>query len=98
MDNNEGPLKNHEIRELVNDVRDLAREFHNHGSLRDRLAYRIVPALQRPVGIVLDEEPSTEALLKVIGENTGKRINLSLDDLDQYLAVARAAIKLSRNV
>jgi hypothetical protein len=92
------PLKNHEVRELVNKARDVAKEFHNHQSLRDRLAYVLLPSLQRPIGLVTEEEPSTEALLKMIGENTGKRINLGLDDLDQYLSVARAAIKLSRTL
>lgn len=42
----------------------------------------------------IETEPSTEQLLQLIAENTGKRINLGLDDLDQYLSVARAVWKL----
>ena len=36
---------------------------------------------------------STEQLLRIVAENTGKRINLNLEDLDLYLAVAREAIR-----
>lgn len=34
-------LKPHVFRELVNDLRDLAKEFHGHDSLRDRISGRL---------------------------------------------------------
>ena len=39
---------------------------------------------------------STEKLLQIIAANTGQRINMSLGDLDLYLAVARAAVEADR--
>lgn len=39
-------MKDHEIRELVNHVRDIAIKYHDHQSLRERIAQVIVPALQ----------------------------------------------------
>jgi hypothetical protein len=55
---------------------------------------RASPAAAVPEG-ALPPLP-TEKLLRIIAENTGKRINLSLDDLDQYLSVARAAVEADR--
>jgi len=84
-------MKDHQIREKINEVHRICLTYHGMGQLRQRIASALVPCLGRkPV------EPSNEELLKMIGENTGKRINLGLDDLDQYLSVARAAIKLAR--
>lgn len=39
-------LKDHQIRELVNQVRDIALQFHDHQSLRERLARVLVPVLR----------------------------------------------------
>lgn len=47
------PLKDHEVRELVNELRDTAVKFAGHGSLRERIAsvvttrLRFKPASQR---------------------------------------------------
>jgi len=41
-----GELPDHIIREAVNQVRDIALEFHSHGSLRERLSGAIVPLLK----------------------------------------------------
>ena len=56
------PLKDHQIAAVVNKVCRLAREFHNHDSLRQRIAQELVPALKQqatpePVG-----EPDTVPL------------------------------------
>ena len=40
-----GP-KDHQIAALVNKVRDIARMFHDHQSLRERIAIELVPALK----------------------------------------------------
>lgn len=42
------PLKDHQIAQTVNAVRDVAIKFHDHQSLRERIAEIIVPALQQP--------------------------------------------------
>ena len=39
-------LKDHEIARIVNELRDIALEFHAHQSLRERIAYAIVPFLK----------------------------------------------------
>ena len=41
-----GALKDHQISALVNKVRDIARMFHGHQSLRERIAIELVPALK----------------------------------------------------
>lgn len=38
--------KDHQIAALVNKVRDIARMFHDHQSLRERIAIELVPALK----------------------------------------------------
>lgn len=38
--------KDHQIAALVNKVRDIARMFHDHQSLRERIAMELVPALK----------------------------------------------------
>lgn len=40
------PLKDHQIAAMVSKLRDIAREFHAHDSLRARIANEIVPALK----------------------------------------------------
>ena len=44
----ETPLKDHQIAQTVNAVRDVAIKFHDHQSLRERIAEVLVPALQQP--------------------------------------------------
>ena len=39
-------LKDHEIAQLVNQLRDIAIEFHGAQQLRERIAGALVPALQ----------------------------------------------------
>lgn len=39
-------LKDDQIASLVNKVRDIARMFHDHQSLRERIAIELVPALK----------------------------------------------------
>lgn len=38
--------KDHQIAALVNKVRDIARMFHDHQSLRERIAIELVPAIK----------------------------------------------------
>lgn len=45
-----GPLKDNQIAALINKVCRLAREFHNHDSLRQRIAQELVPALKQASG------------------------------------------------
>lgn len=40
-------MKDHEIRELVNELRDTAVQFHATQQLRERIAYIVVPHLKR---------------------------------------------------
>lgn len=40
-------MKDHEIRELVNQLRDTAVQFHATQQLRERIAYLVVPHLKR---------------------------------------------------
>ena len=40
------PLKDHEIAQMVNQLRDIALEFHGAQLLRERIAGVLVPALQ----------------------------------------------------
>jgi hypothetical protein len=44
------PLKDHEIAKLVNDLRDVAKEFHGHQSLRERIAHLVLP-LAKPTTV-----------------------------------------------
>lgn len=48
-----GEIADHEIAKTVNQLRDIAIEFHGAQQLRERIAHLIVPLLQRraPVGI-----------------------------------------------
>jgi cell division protein FtsB len=40
-------VKDHEIAALVNELRDIAIEFHDQQQLRERIAGTVVPALKR---------------------------------------------------
>jgi hypothetical protein len=42
-------MKEHEIRELVNKMRDIAKQFYAHQSLRERIAQVLVPVLNNHV-------------------------------------------------
>jgi len=41
-------MKDHEIKALVNDLRDIAVKYHSSGQLRERIAHVIVPVLKPP--------------------------------------------------
>ena len=53
------PLKDNHIAALINKVCRLAREFHNHDSLRQRIAQELVPAL-RPQSVPMTLEPTND--------------------------------------
>jgi hypothetical protein len=40
-------MKDHEIRDLVTEVTKVAKEFHDHQSLRDRVAHLLIPVLKK---------------------------------------------------
>jgi hypothetical protein len=42
-------IKDHQIRELVNDLRDIAVEYHGTHQLRERIASTVSAAMQQPV-------------------------------------------------
>jgi hypothetical protein len=53
-------------------------------------------ARRTPADAVGAGELNVAQLLQIVAANTGKRISLSLGDLDCYIAVARAAIAADR--
>lgn len=40
-------MKDHEVAQLVNRLRDIAKEFHASGQLRERIAHEVVPHVNR---------------------------------------------------
>lgn len=40
-------IPDHELRELVNDLRDIAVKYHDHGCLRELISSRVTEALER---------------------------------------------------
>lgn len=40
-------IPDHELRELVNDLRDIAVKYHEHGCLRELISNRVAEALRR---------------------------------------------------
>lgn len=79
----------------VDGVAAFAREYlaHDVSDEERRSALEIIASTKNDT-----REPSTEQLLILIGSNTNKRINLSLEDLDIHLKLMREAIKLSRDL
>ncbi len=43
-------MKDHEIREMINSLRDVACQFHDHQSLRERIAHVVLDAMKRNAG------------------------------------------------
>ena len=43
----EGKVKDHELRELVNTLRDVAIAYHDHQSLRERIRHALIDALKK---------------------------------------------------
>ncbi|MEB1006806.1 hypothetical protein VC862_19630 [Citrobacter braakii] len=65
------PMKDHQIRELVNDLRDIAVEYHGTQQLRERIARTVRSAMLQAgnspvIGIDLASEPD-RALAKLFG-------------------------------
>ncbi len=61
-------LKDDQIAALVNKVRDIAHMFHDHQSLRERIAIELVPALKASQEVKSNAEPvpMTERELELI--------------------------------
>lgn len=49
-------LKDHEIREAVNTLRDIAIKYHAAGQLREQIAYFIVPLLRKTPAVAAQEQ------------------------------------------
>jgi len=39
-------MKDHEIAELVNKLTDIAKNYHGHGCLREKISKAVVPVLK----------------------------------------------------
>lgn len=59
-----GAMKDHEIAELVNTLRDIAIEFAGQQQLRERIAHAVVPALKRTSAVGAVPEIDYDALIK----------------------------------
>lgn len=63
-------MKDHEIRELVNQLRDIAIKYHGAGQLREQIARVVRPAMLQagnspviPEGYVMVPKEPTEAMI-----------------------------------
>jgi hypothetical protein len=59
------PVKDHVVREVVNQLRDTALEFHAHGNLRERLARELGPLLVASRFAEVDGSPVDQACARV---------------------------------
>ena len=55
-------LKDHEIAEIVNTITQVAREFHDFQSLRDRISKIIVPPLKGDGYVPIDTGAGRQAV------------------------------------
>lgn len=83
------PLKDNQIAALINKVCRLAREFHNHDSLRQRIAQELVPALKQASGQPAAAGVSDAACVpeKPLGKNWHAH----------YVLLDKAALQMIRN-
>ena len=64
-------MKDHEIAQLVNQLRDIAVEFHGHQSLRDRIARVVVPVVKgqdSAVSRLISSKPDVAVAIDVLDE------------------------------
>lgn len=74
-----GVLKDHQIAAMVNSLRDIARQFHGHDSLRERIANVLVPALKA--------EAKTDELVQVfLVRDVASLLGASVPDVCDALA------------
>lgn len=77
-------LKDNQIAALINKVCRLAREFHNHDSLRQRIAQELVPELKaapEPLTDHVDHIPEIAARLRLVAKLAGCPEAVPEDDL-----------------
>lgn len=74
-----GALKDHQIAALVNKVRDIARMFHGHQSLRERIAIELVPALKASQ----DVQSNAERWIYAIADGGNQSMNF-IDIFDDW--------------
>lgn len=74
-----GALKDHQISALVNKVRDIARMFHGHQSLRERIAIELVPALKASQ----DVQSNAERWIYAIADGGNQSMNF-IDIFDDW--------------
>ena len=91
-------LKDHQIAAMVNTLRDIARQFHGHDSLRERIANVLVPALkaeaQQPPHATQPSEV-TDSMIREAFLANGFTIKDGHSDLKPYVyAAARAILAL----
>jgi hypothetical protein len=55
-------VKGHIIAMTVNKLRHIARTFHAHGSLRDRISYVLLPVLQEPIRVSVTTKTERERI------------------------------------
>lgn len=55
-------VKQNEFRELVNELRNIAAEYHDHESLRDRIAHCLAARLGHPVPDIVPRTPVLERI------------------------------------
>lgn len=71
--------KDHQIAALVNKVRDIARMFHDHQSLRERIAIELVPALKASQ----DVQSNAERWIYAIADGGNQSMNF-IDIFDDW--------------
>ena len=70
------PLPHHVFRELVNDLRDLAKQFHGHESLRDRISGRLaqdVPVVGPCQGHAVQQEAAESCAHRFVRDEEAPR-------------------------
>jgi hypothetical protein len=82
-------MKDHEIRELVNLITDIARDFRDTQQLRERIAHTLVPVLKKESAELSDEE--IDAVVFDFIEDWGTR-----RDRESDRALARSIIAALR--
>lgn len=92
------PVKAHIVREMVNELRDIAIEFHGAQQLRERIAHavgKVWPAVEQPTGSAGSGEQALEELLGEywsIAYSEGSTGVSRGDDANEVLHKIRAAV------
>ncbi|CAM7605679.1 hypothetical protein [Citrobacter freundii] len=89
-------MKDHQIRELVNDLRDIAIEYHGTQQLRERMARTVRAAMLQagnspvtPDGFVLVPKEMTDDIGEAIAMQANCCGGIALDIYDAMIAAAQ---------